>query len=410
MAETYTPNLGLTVIGTNDLAGSWGTATNNNLQYGLEQAITGYYSVTYASADQQVTLPGSSGPTSGTTSSQARSLYYVLGGTNSAQQNFFVPAGNTKLYIIKNATSGGFGIQVLPGTIGSPTGSGVVIPNGSTYIVYNDGTNINQVSVYPVAGLTPNSNGAYTIPNPASGTALTVDGAVGTNTVSIIGSATGGSYGLGIQAGTGSGDSALKVVNQANTLQYFNVAGDGGVIIGNAATTDEGAGTLNIQNGIYVAGLQQSKYVACFRTQAQQTNGNGVLTPDAYLVSPSLPAGTYKVRLFLQFWENASATSPGFKFEMAVGGTISGQSWLSANGTVNNATYTSLFGSFTSTVQFHPIQSTNTTGSDFLVCEGIVTTTTAGTISLTWASYVSGNASFPATLSTNSYMEIEQSN
>ena len=46
MASTYSPTLRLTLQGTGDNPGSWGTITNTNLGTLIEQAITGYGTIT----------------------------------------------------------------------------------------------------------------------------------------------------------------------------------------------------------------------------------------------------------------------------------------------------------------------------------------------------------------------------
>ena len=144
MAETYSSNLQLTLIGTGDLAGSWGGVVNNNIGSGLETAITGYYNVVYASADQQVYINNNQfSNTGGASSSNGRNIYFYCSGTNPSSQYLYVPA-NQKLYIVNNATSAGV-LVVSNGSIGSPTGTNVTVPNGTILLVYNDGTNINLV-------------------------------------------------------------------------------------------------------------------------------------------------------------------------------------------------------------------------------------------------------------------------
>ena len=46
--STISPYLRLTLIGTGEQAGVWGTTTNNNFQYGFESAIVGYYAKSVA--------------------------------------------------------------------------------------------------------------------------------------------------------------------------------------------------------------------------------------------------------------------------------------------------------------------------------------------------------------------------
>lgn len=71
-------------------------------------------------------------------------------------RNLISPSGRFP-FTIENATSGGQSIQII-----GPSGTGVLIPNGQTYAVWNDGTNYVQIGTgfsYPGAGI-PNSTGS----------------------------------------------------------------------------------------------------------------------------------------------------------------------------------------------------------------------------------------------------------
>jgi len=129
MASTYSPSLKLELIGNGDQSGTWGTTTNNNLGTLLEQAITGVQNITMVNADY--TLTNFNG-----VSDEARNAVLVVGGTNSAIRQIIIPLNQTKTYIVKNSTSGGYAI-----TIGASTGTTASIPNGVTAQVYFDGTN-----------------------------------------------------------------------------------------------------------------------------------------------------------------------------------------------------------------------------------------------------------------------------
>ena len=128
MASTYSPSLKLELIGNGDQSGTWGTTTNNNLGTLLEQAITGVQNITMSNADY--TLTNYNGVTD-----EARNAVLVVDGTNSAVRQIIIPANQEKLYVIRNATSGGYAI-----TIGAATGATISIPNGVTAQVYYDGT------------------------------------------------------------------------------------------------------------------------------------------------------------------------------------------------------------------------------------------------------------------------------
>ena len=133
MASTYSTSLKLELIGNGDQSGTWGTTTNNNLGTLLEQAITGVQAITMSNVDY--TLSNLNG-----VSDEARNAVLVVGGTNSAIRNIIAPAVN-KTYIIVNNTSGGYAINIK-----TPSSTGVNIPNGTTGIVYCNGTEFYTVT------------------------------------------------------------------------------------------------------------------------------------------------------------------------------------------------------------------------------------------------------------------------
>lgn len=138
MASTFS-NLKIELIADGEQVSVWGATTNQNLE-AIESAIGGYAVVdfdtdtnkTLAYADSNATQP-------------FRSLYFNLTSTGSltATRTLFLPPVQ-KMYIVKNATTGGQAI-----TINITGGSGVNVPNGETYIVYADGTDV----VYAAPGL-----------------------------------------------------------------------------------------------------------------------------------------------------------------------------------------------------------------------------------------------------------------
>jgi hypothetical protein len=141
--STYSTNLKVQLIGTGEENNTWGTVTNNAFSNVFEQAIVGYATVNFSSdADTTLTL------TDGNSSQTARNLYLNLtsSGSLSTTRNLVLPnnqAGTApiqKLYIVKNATTGGRSIQVK-----TASGTGVTIPNGATMLVYSNGTDVVDV-------------------------------------------------------------------------------------------------------------------------------------------------------------------------------------------------------------------------------------------------------------------------
>jgi hypothetical protein len=128
MASTFSPSLRLELIGDGDQSGIWGQTTNNNLGTLIEQAVAGV--ITINIADANYTLTNFNG-----VSDEARNAVITITGTLSAQRNIIAPLAD-KVFTFRNATTGGFAIQVI-----GPSGTGVIIPNGATTSIYCDGTN-----------------------------------------------------------------------------------------------------------------------------------------------------------------------------------------------------------------------------------------------------------------------------
>lgn len=133
MATTlYSASLRLALPTTGDLFGTWGTEINNSITQMVDQAIAGRAVVSMTS-DANYTLTALNG-----TSDEARCAVLKITSTVSltATRNVVCPVV-PKLYIVENATTGGQAIQII-----GATGTGVTIPNGRTYRVRCDGTNV----------------------------------------------------------------------------------------------------------------------------------------------------------------------------------------------------------------------------------------------------------------------------
>lgn len=176
MASTYSSSLKLTLIGDGDQSGIWGQTTNNNLGTLLEQAITGVQSIVMA--DANYTLTNFNGVVN-----EARNAVLVVSGVNNAQRDLIPPVVK-KLYTVVNNTTGGFPIRVI-----GATGTGVIIPNGVTALVYCDGTNF-------VNGLSGTSGN------------FTVNG-----NIAVTGNYAGNVSVTGVISGNGSGISAINASN-----------------------------------------------------------------------------------------------------------------------------------------------------------------------------------------------------
>jgi hypothetical protein len=131
MPSTYSNNLRLELIGTGEQAGTWGTTTNTNLGTLVEQAIAGYTTVSIT--DATYTLTAINGA-----SDQARSMALNITSsvTLTATRDVVCPSVS-KLYVVKNATTGGQSIVIK-----TSAGTGITVANGATAIVLCDGTNV----------------------------------------------------------------------------------------------------------------------------------------------------------------------------------------------------------------------------------------------------------------------------
>jgi microcystin-dependent protein len=134
MASTYSPNLRLELITTGEQQGTWGSTTNTNLGTLLEEAIGGYVSVTVSDvADTTLT-------TSNGSADQSRNMVINLAGALTATRNVICPAIE-KLYVVKNATTGG---QSVVFKVSGQTG--VTVPNGIIEFIYVDGTDARSIT------------------------------------------------------------------------------------------------------------------------------------------------------------------------------------------------------------------------------------------------------------------------
>lgn len=146
--STYSPSLRIELITTGDQAGTWGVTTNTNLGTLLEDAISGYTSVSITSSDQALTALNG-------VADQSRNQTIALTTTTTAAFNVYAPPAE-KTYVIRNASA--YTATIYNSTvIGNTTaaGTGVAIPAGKTFTVWSDGTNFAaQINHLPSLSLT----------------------------------------------------------------------------------------------------------------------------------------------------------------------------------------------------------------------------------------------------------------
>jgi hypothetical protein len=170
-------------MGSGDQSGTWGTTTNTNLGTLIEAAIAGRAAVSMTDADYTLT-------TANGTADEARNMILNISGALTATRNVICPAVS-KLYVVRNATTGGQSIILK-----TSAGFGVTIGNGSTAIVFCDGTNvvegISRASNFDVSGtLFVGENtllGAPTVNGSANNVKKTVGGIFSTINGSVSGS------------------------------------------------------------------------------------------------------------------------------------------------------------------------------------------------------------------------------
>ncbi len=136
MASTYT-DLGLELMATGENAGTWGTKTNANLQL-AEQLLGGFLEVSIAGGAQTTALDIDNGALTGT----AQQRVIKLSGSISGNQIVTFPLLTENFYIIENATSGAYTVQLK-----AASGSGATVTFATTdkahKIVYLDGVATN---------------------------------------------------------------------------------------------------------------------------------------------------------------------------------------------------------------------------------------------------------------------------
>lgn len=130
MPSQPSPILRLELMQTGENPNTWGDITNRNLGTLLEQAIAGLVNVA---------IPDSSTPYELTNidflSDQSRHM--ILNITGAITQTRVVRAPNvSKVYLIRNSTTGGQAIQIQT----QAAGVAITIPNGTTKLVFSNGT------------------------------------------------------------------------------------------------------------------------------------------------------------------------------------------------------------------------------------------------------------------------------
>ena len=137
MPSTYSPNIRLQLMADGEDNTTWGDNTNENLQL-IEQAVTGYTTVTLVGTTQ--TLTTANGATD-----QAREAIVNFAGTPGGNCTLTIPAVS-KQYVMWNQSTGGFNLVVTTGS-----GATLTIPNGDRMVLFCDGVNVYESLNYTQA-------------------------------------------------------------------------------------------------------------------------------------------------------------------------------------------------------------------------------------------------------------------
>ena len=150
MASTYTGNTGIEKIGSGEQAGTWGTTTNTNFDI-IDRALNGVVTLTISGNTTLTTNDGSL--------SNGHYKVLILSGTPSgAFDLLFDPNDQQKWFFVKNSTG-----QTATIKQGGGSGSTVAVPNGTSTIVFADGTganaNVNSIPTDLLSDTTPQLGG-----------------------------------------------------------------------------------------------------------------------------------------------------------------------------------------------------------------------------------------------------------
>jgi hypothetical protein len=234
MASTFSP-LKIELIATGEQSGTWGITTNTNLGTAIEEAITGTASVSFSSADVTLTL------TDTNASQTARNLRLNLTGTSGGARNLIVPAIE-KQYLIYNGLADAV-------TVKNSTGSGVAVPSGKAMVVFNNATDVLDVTTY-ASSLTLGT----ALPVASGGTGLTSGTSGGVLYYSATGTLASSSAltasALVVGGGAGAAPSTITTGTGVTTALGVNVGTAGAVVVNGGVLGTPSSGTLTNTTGL----------------------------------------------------------------------------------------------------------------------------------------------------------------
>ena len=134
---TYSNNLGITLIGTGQQAGTWGTTTNTNFEL-LDEAINGVVTLTL-SATGSTGSPNDQTVADGTSSTLRHKYINVTSGSDLGGTVYLRLLDNAveKIAIIKNSLAGSQSLVLIQGTYDAA--NVLTLANGKTVVAKFDG-------------------------------------------------------------------------------------------------------------------------------------------------------------------------------------------------------------------------------------------------------------------------------
>ena len=131
MTTQYSPILKLALPVQGELSGTWGDVVNDNITSMVEQAIAGRAVINTWTTNSH-TLTSANGTTS---ESRCAMLELTDTGTALTGAGTVVCPTASKIYIVKNAAGQNI-------TVTTSGGTGILVPNGRTTLLFCDGTNV----------------------------------------------------------------------------------------------------------------------------------------------------------------------------------------------------------------------------------------------------------------------------